>query len=287
MDAAFYITTLEDTVPQGDKPEATSYAIVDLAIAHDLLPRLYRAMANEPIEWWSLFEGTEWQTDWASGPILVDLRNCGTFTQQLAVDLESRPLGIMIQTSLDATNLRDRCQQWLFGAGRARLLRFYEPRMLGPLLCVMGQVQLRQFMPPDEQWSWHDGLKWRTRTTMATDSAATKDYSLISVSEEQLRQISPYRMAAQAESFANYYGSSLTSCKDPIVWVLNCLLEAHGSGVNTVSDQERWLRLAIRHGDAFPRDKPYQEVLLQEQWSASERLTAMESIRKQDYVPAA
>ncbi|MFL1455946.1 DUF4123 domain-containing protein [Marinobacter sp. GN3S48] len=285
MDAAFYITTLEDTAPQGNKPEVASYAIMDLAVAHDFLERLYGAMANQPIEWWSLFEGTEWQSDWSSGPILVDLRSCGTFMQQLAIDMEARSLGVMIETPLDAQKLRDRCQKWLFGAGGAQLLRYYEPRMLGPLLCVMGDVQLRQFMPPGEQWFWHDGLVWRTLT--GKDSATTIEESLTSVSEEQLRQVSRYRMAAQAESFASYYGSSLTACKDPTVWVLNCLLEAHESGVTTVSDQERWLRLAIRHGDAFPADAQYQEVLKQEQWSASERLTAMESIRKPDYVPTA
>lgn len=287
MDAAYYITTLEDTAPRGLKPEAASYAIIDLAVAHDFLARLYGAMANEPIEWWSLLEGTEWQSDWSSGPILVDLRNCGTFTKQLAVDLGSRPLGVMIRTSMDAANLRDRCQRWLFETEGARLLRFYEPRMLGPLLCVMGHVQLRQLIPPGEQWSWHDGLQWRTRTTTATDRAANVNESAASLSEEQLQQVSPYRMAAQAESFASYYGNSLASYKEPTVWVLKCLLEAHGAGVTAVSDQERWLRLAIRNGDAFPAGVQYQEVLKQEQWSASERLTAMESIRKQDNVPTA
>jgi hypothetical protein len=54
-----------------------------------------------------------------------------------------------------------------------------------------------------------------------------------------------------------------------------------------VSDQERWLRLAIVHGDDFPEIREYREILKQEQWSASERLTAMESIRKSDYVATA
>lgn len=287
MDAAHYITTLEATAPRCRKPESASYAIVDLAIAQDFLKQLYGAMANETVEWWSLFEGSEWQPDWDSGPILVNLQNCDTFTQQLAADMESRPLGVLIQTSLGAIDLRDRCQKWLFGTEGTRwLLRFHEPRMLAPLLCVMGDAQRHQFMPAGEQWFWHDSLTWRTRIAPA-NSAPSKEESLITVSEDQLRKASYYRMAAQAQDFASYYHSSLASYEDPSVWVLNRLLEAHKAGMTKVSDQERWLRLAIRHGEDFPEAPEYRKILKQEQWSASERLTAMESIRKPEHVTTA
>lgn len=288
MDAAYYITTLEKMAPPGDKPKTGSYAIIDLAIAHDFLKQLYSAMANETVAWWSLFEGSEWQPDWSSGPILVDLRNCYTFTQQLVTEMETRPLGVLIQSPLDAKDLRDRCQKWLFGSEEARqLLRFHEPRMLGPLLCVMGDAQRHQFAPPGEHWFWHDGQVWRTHMAAATDSAVSNEEPLFSVSEDQLREASHYRMAAQAQDFASYYESNLNSHNDPSVWVLNRLLEAYKAGMKKVSEQERWLRLAIMRGDDFPENAEYRKILKQEQWSASERLTAMESIRKSDDVSTA
>ncbi|WP_288353955.1 DUF4123 domain-containing protein [uncultured Marinobacter sp.] len=287
MDAAYYITTLEEMSPKSDKPQVASYAIIDLAIAHDFLKQLYNVMANETVAWWSLFEGSEWQPSWSSGPILVDLRNSYSLTQQLTEDMEARPQGVLIHTSLEPTNLRDRCQKWLLGSESSRLLRFHEPRMLGPLLCVMGDAQRHQFVPPGEQWTWHDGGVWRTHIAAVTDNAVLNEEPLSPVSEDQLRQASHYRLAAQAQDFASYYESNLISHKDPSVWVLDRLLEAHRAGMTKVSDQERWLRLAIVHGDDFPEIREYREILKQEQWSASERLTAMESIRKSDYVATA
>ena len=44
MDAAYYITTLEEMSPKSDKPQVASYAIIDLAIAHDFLKQLYNVM---------------------------------------------------------------------------------------------------------------------------------------------------------------------------------------------------------------------------------------------------
>ena len=49
MDAAYYITTLEEMSPKSDKPQVASYAIIDLAIAHDFLKQLYNVMANETV----------------------------------------------------------------------------------------------------------------------------------------------------------------------------------------------------------------------------------------------
>lgn len=288
MEAADYITTLERVAPLGDKPEVVSYAIIDLAIAQDFLTQLYNAMANETVEWWSLFEGSEWQPDWSSGPILVDLRNCYTFTLKLVADMETRPQGVLIQSPLEAKAFRNRCEKWLFGSEEARqLLRFHEPRMLGPLLCVMGDAQRHQLVPPGEHWSWHDGQVWRTHRAAVINKAELNNTPPISVSEDQLREASHYRMAAQATDFASYYESNLKSRKDPSVWVLNRLFEASKAGMTNVSEQERWLRLAIVHGDHFPENVECRKILREEQWSASERLTAMESIRKSDYVPTA
>jgi hypothetical protein len=151
----------------------------------------------------------------------------------------------------------------------------------------MGDAQRHQFVPPGEQWTWHDGGVWRTHIAAVTDNAVLNEEPLSPVSEDQLRQASHYRLAAQAQDFASYYESNLISHKDPSVWVLDRLLEAHRAGMTKVSDQERWLRLAIVHGDDFPEIREYREILKQEQWSASERLTAMESIRKSDYVATA
>ncbi|MDX1636197.1 MAG: DUF4123 domain-containing protein [Marinobacter sp.] len=286
MDAAHYITTLEQTVPVSNKPETAAYAIVDLAVGHDFLQRLYEAMNPGPIEWWSLFEGSEWQGSWTNGPILVELSNSTAFIEQLASEMEGQSLGVLIESSASATDLRERCQHWLLGsdASGKRLLRFYEPRMLGPLLCVLGDGQRQQLVPPNEQWSWHDGAHWRS-VAPTPDAAMDAGEARVTVSDDQLRKITPYRMAAESRNLADHYRERLAEYGDPATWVMARLLDAQQAGITQVSDQERWLRLVLRHGDAFPVADRFRGILDQTQRSASERLTALESLRKNDDAP--
>lgn len=288
MDAAYYITTLDRTAPKGERPKAVDYAIVDLAMDHDFLKFLYESMGAEPIGWWSLFESTGWQESWFRGPILVDLRNNVASMEQVVKRMEAYPLGVLIRSPLAATDLLQRGRQWLFSldSSQEQLLRFYEPRMLAALLCVMGSSQRKRFAPPGERWFWHDGSGWCSRRPVENE-AIIPDISEVSISGEQLDQISNYRMAAESRVLASYYQDKLTEREDPITWVLAHLLEARKCGFSQVFDQERWLRLALRHGDAFPASPQFRDVLSQEILSASERLSIMEDLRRTDNVPAA
>ncbi|OHY79171.1 DUF4123 domain-containing protein [Marinobacter sp. AC-23] len=286
MDAAYYITTLDHTAPKGDRPKSFDYAIVDLAVDHDFLKFLYEGMQRNPIEWRSLFEGTNWQASWFKGPILVDLRNNAAFVEQLVNRMENQPLGILIQSTLGAADFLQRSRQWLFSleSPQERLLRFYEPRMLAALLCVMESSQRERLVLTGERWSWYDGLAWRSRLS-TENKAVTPDPDMFLISGEQLRQVPIYRMAAESQLLADHYKDQLTEHEAPTVWVLAHLLEASKHGYSKVSDQERWLRLAFCHGNAFPTSIRFRDVLSQENLPASEQLSIMEGIRRTDNVP--
>src|SRR5690554_755741 len=129
MDVANYISTLDSVAPKGEQPKEASYAIIDLALDPDFIGFLYDGQNQEPIEWWSLFEGSCWHASWLNGPILVDLRSSDAFCKQVLSRMERRSLGVLIGSSLEAPDLLQRSQQWLFcmDSSQERLLRFYEP----------------------------------------------------------------------------------------------------------------------------------------------------------------
>jgi len=286
MDAANYITTLDHIAPKGDRPKSLDYAIVDLAVDHDFLKFLYEGMQREPIEWWCLFEGTNWQACWSKGPILVDLCNNAAFVEKLVNRMENQPLGILIQSPLEAADFLRRSRQWLFSleSSQERLLRFYEPRMLAALLCVMESSQRERLVLTGERWSWYDGFAWRSRLSMES-TAIIPDSCRLFISDEQLRQVPTYRMAAESHILANHYKKQLKEHEAPAVWVLAHLLEANKHGYSKVSDLERWLRLALCHGNAFPTSTRFRDVLSQESLPSSEQLSVMEGLRRTDNAP--
>lgn len=286
MDAANYITTLDRIASRRGRPTDASYAIIDLAVDHEFLREMYNAMSWERVEWWSLFEGRKWQQSWSNGPILVDLKRSSAFVDEVISMMENRSLGVLIQTALGAGELLQHCRRLLLGPEESgeRLLRFYEPRMLGPLLCVLDDAQRQHIAPPTEEWSWHDGLVWRY-SPQKQKSWGSVSNGRIFISDDRLQQLTPYRLAAESWGLADYYQDKLTEHPEPTTWVLTRLLEAHEVGISRLSDQERWLRLAIRHGDFFPSAARFQDVWDQEQRTVSERLTALESLRKNDDVP--
>ncbi|WP_171040064.1 DUF4123 domain-containing protein [Marinobacter shengliensis] len=281
MDAANYISTLDSVAPIGEQPKEASYAIIDLASDPDFMSFLYGGQNQEPIEWWSLFEGSCWQASWFNGPVLVDLRSSEAFGKQVVSRMERRSLGVLIGSSLGASDLLQRSQQWLFcmDSSQERLLRFYEPRMLAALLCVMDNSQRESLVLPDERLIWHDGQVWRSSAPSRKGGFASKTNNIV-ISDEQLQLVPAYRLAAESRGYAFYYENQLSGYEDPVVWVLERFLEAKNFGFSKLSSLERWLRLALLHGDAFHCATGFHEVLSQEHLSASERLEAMEGMRK-------
>src|SRR5690554_235590 len=148
MDAANYISTLELIAPRTTTPESYDFAILDLASEETLLEQIYSGMVSESIEWWSLFEGTSWQSDWLSGPILVDLRDAPGFRTQLRLQLESSSMGILITSGYSAEELRQHLTRWVFESlpEKQQLLRLYEPRMFAPLLCALSKQSRQNFL---------------------------------------------------------------------------------------------------------------------------------------------
>lgn len=274
MDAVNYINTLDDLGLSRAIPTEPMFGIVDLAADAGFLSQLYDSMTHANVEWFSLFLGSSWQADWEQGPILLDLTSSPDFARELVMMMETKPLGVLIQSSADGAEMLQRCQRWLFNSD-ASILRFYEPRMFTPLIAAMTEGQRSDLVRLGESWAWHNGHEWLQYQTTG-ENPEVGDRSPV-VTAEQFKYVPWYRFAEHAREYAEYYRGNLVSHSNPQAWVMSCLMKANESGFKTKADQERWLRLAIQHGNSFYQQDAFQTVMEQQVLTPAEQMTAMES----------
>lgn len=288
MDAVNYITTLDRIAPGTSEPEEYDFAILDLAGADELLARIYSGMTHERLQWWSLFEGTDWQTSWAQGPVLVDLRNAANFRTQLLSQLESAPLGLVFSSERSVEELRQHLAGWLCDhqAGAGQLLRFHEPRMFAPLLCVLDEKKRHSLLAPGSRWYWHDGYSWREASSIDGSPYENGEGEQLLVTQQELQETESFWLAVEARGYADHYAAALSSFESPHCWVFDRLQSARNSGFQKAEHMERWLRLAIQHGAEFSRSEPFRSTLSRDDLTPTERLIAMESTPEKPHANA-
>ncbi|WP_203144002.1 DUF4123 domain-containing protein [Marinobacter mangrovi] len=283
MDAAEYINTFENLGLETRPASTPRFAIVDLAVDESFLNQLYGSMNGQTIEWSSLLANSRWEKAWRSGPILIDISDHKDFTQALSKSLESKPLGLLVETSMNFE-----VAQTYFGSmllcmagDDASLFRFYEPRMLGALMAALGDKRQR-VVRAGEKWSWHDGWKWQT---YRNPESGTDDLSgsAPALSRHDLVNIPQYRAADRAIRLHEIYQSNLTAESTPRLWIMERLAEARDAGIATASGQERWLRLALQHGASFQKTPPFEKVMHDPSMTPQERLMAMESLSESSH----
>ncbi|NVD37171.1 DUF4123 domain-containing protein [Marinobacter lutaoensis] len=281
MDAANCISTLEQRAPEGVRPQVADYALMDLACDDSFMTRLYHAMAKEAIDWWSLFEGTPLQPSWKAGPILLDLRAAPRFQTELLAWAEATPVGVFLASGQPLSEVRKVASRWLtqVAGGSGTLLRYYDPRILAPLLCVLSSEQWAGLLAPADTWHWHDGHRWRHAVgplQAGTDGAFPTDIQADKVTRAQLDNLQHYRLAAEAQALSTYYKTVLPESESPAAWVLERFRDGVALGISGRLALERWLRLAITQGAGFYQDAPFNAIWARNDLTTLEKLTAME-----------
>ncbi|TBW46945.1 DUF4123 domain-containing protein [Marinobacter halodurans] len=286
MDAAKYISTLNQVAPPTHSPDRADFAVVDLAVDSKLLERIYGAMTHEPVQWRSLFEQTSWSTEWRHGPVLVDLRKASEFQKSLADQMTRHSIGLLLRSDWSMDELHAHFVHWIHDGlpVKGSLLRVQEPRKLGALLCVLGDTQRQALLNGASTWFWHDSHTWRTATPEKHEPL-THSSIPPGVSPDQLEAMAPYWLASEAQGCSEHYRESLAHHDAPEHWVLKRLLEGDQAGFKTSSHLERWLRLAILHGAGFHRRAPFAALLDEPQTTSNDRLSAMEGAVENQHAP--
>lgn len=278
MDAANYISTLDSLDLLAQEPSSADFAIIDLAVDDRFLRFLYEADQHGSVQWWSLLENTRWQASWNQGPILLAFNGDTQFHKKLKEKLSFMPLGIVIDSPESSTSVFNWAQGWLLALGKSdeRLFRFYDPRSFRPLLAAFAGRE-KQIIGSGVTIYWHNGSGWHGYRS--PDNAIKEELpEQPSLVQAELSELPAFRSADRAMVYEQVYRDYLPETGDRRVWVLEQLQRASKLGFETVSLQERWLRLCIRIGSDPIARADVQEVIRRSEMTPADRLNAMESI---------
>lgn len=145
-------------------PETYSvYALVDPLAEHE--PLKYWYQHAELTDAWPLYAATEYDTDILSGPWLLPLVQLSVWEAWWQEqEKNEQATGFLLASEVPPERL---VQHWksLIKAGldgEEVLFRFYDPRVLGPMLFTLTEDETRRFLgPTNEIVVWHQG-EWVT-----------------------------------------------------------------------------------------------------------------------------
>ncbi|GGN34289.1 MULTISPECIES: DUF4123 domain-containing protein [Marinomonas] len=150
-----------------------TYAIVEPLLEPDLMQVVYQKGVAD-LRHARLFADTEYRDLADKGPIIVQLSPQNDSFTVLKRRLEEKPSGCFIQRTQPFEFVFDWARQRLtIQTGQAKaLLRYYEPRMLLPLLCGLNQDEKASFV------SGISSIHWFHHTWMALNARGISDQSI-------------------------------------------------------------------------------------------------------------
>lgn len=158
----------------------------------------------------------------------------------------------------------------------ARLMRFFEPRWLEPLLSSLDKRERSQFMGPLGHLAWRNELGWRRLPHPQPDAwAGVQAPGWLHLGRERLARMEQHRLRILAEQLASVYRANLTM-PEPVDFVHRQLLVAGQAGYQSPEQQERWLRQALIRGDEFWTRFPYAGLLARDNLGSDDKLSEIE-----------
>jgi len=134
------------------------YALIDPLA--DNKPLIHWYQHAEKTDAWPLYAGTEFSDDILSGPWLLPLKSCPSWLDWWQTqEHENHAAGVLIASEHPAEQLVKHWSSLLIAGldGEEVLFRYYDPRVLGPMLYTFSNDETRQFLgPASELVVWHN-----------------------------------------------------------------------------------------------------------------------------------
>ena len=139
-------------------PETWSvYALIDPLAENEPLKHWYQYA--EATDAWPLYAGTEYDSDILSGPWLLPLAQLPDWQSWWQEqEMNEQATGFLIASASSPERLVQHWKSLLKAGldGEEVLFRFYDPRILGPMLFTFTEDETRRFLgPTDEVLVWH------------------------------------------------------------------------------------------------------------------------------------
>lgn len=159
-----------------------------------------------------------------------------------------------------------------------QMMRFFDPRWMEPLLLSLSETEKAQFLGPFSGLAWRNEIGWRYYAIAPQNQKnVVQPPAWLYLSPERQALIEQNRLNVIATRFANDYHEVLPS-EGSVEFVYRQLLAGQDQGYEQIAEQERWLRLAIQHGDSFWNNAPAAEWLAREEIALGDKLTQLESL---------
>ena len=136
--------------------DSAQYAIIEPLLCSDISQWLYEeGISARSIP---LFSDTPYQSLAEDGPLLIELAERTQLTSSIKSACQRFPVGCFIQSDLSFEALADLLTECLtINSGQnLALFRFYEPRMLLPLMMVMSTTDKQHFFQGIASFTWFD-----------------------------------------------------------------------------------------------------------------------------------
>lgn len=160
----------------------------------------------------------------------------------------------------------------------ARMMRFFEPRWLEPLISSLNETELLQFMGPITDLAWRNEIGWRHLANPRPGPTAHVQLpGGLHLSPKRQELMGQYRLKVLAGRFAQDYRAVLPM-PEPVEFVYRQLVAARQAGYLQLAEQERWLRLALIQGDGFWSRFPDNELLAREDLGLGDKLVELERL---------
>jgi hypothetical protein len=256
--------------------------VLEAAADHDLHSHLYQLNNQGVPQWEPLFHGTPYEELLGVGPALIRSDGTDGWATYAANLLEQSNAGcvLYLERPLDWEAAVEHCKSLLTvqtNDQQAQLMRFFEPRWLEPLLDSLSARELQQFFGPFSGLAWRNELGWRYAERPSPWDGKVQNVGWLDLSPQHQRDMETSRLRILAEEMARDYQAALPA-HNAAEYVHEQLLIATDWGVQQKAHYERWLRLAITHGEGFwQQDEPH-AVLIRSDLATGEKLDELESL---------
>lgn len=230
-----------------------------------------------------LFDDTRYAGLQAAGPFALLCPVSGALTEYASTLLERTHAGCVVYLE-DARSFAPAVAHWrnLLTVSTddtpARMMRFFEPRWLEPLINSLNETELLQFMGPITDLAWRNEMGWRHLANPRPDpNAGIQEPGWLHLSPERQDLMGQYRLMVLAGRCAEDY-QALLAMPEPVEFVYRHLLAARQAGYLQLAEQERWLRVALTQGNGFWSSFAATELLARDDLGLGDKLVELERL---------
>ncbi|MFT6916479.1 MAG: hypothetical protein ACJAWL_002819 [Motiliproteus sp.] len=289
--------TIYKDVKNADKnqlaqPRVHSYLLIDGALVSDLGRLVSHLAGDQNPQTVPLMQAYFGDQAYDGLPLLISSEPGSAVYEYFSTLLETIPAGCMIRSTANLETLAAHCSSLMrvtLEGQRPSLFRFYDPRNLNALVEVFSHA-LPTILGPMERLSWHHNGQWHQQQLDQLHEQHNDQQSQpwdgtlqppgwLQIDAGQLAAITEIKRRDVNDQLALTYQSAIQARgEQPVAYVAEQLSRARQFKFESLSELERWLRLALGQGPQFWQQADAHSLLITECLTTEQQLQQLEQL---------